>query len=57
LWTFPLATAWTAAAWATMALAVAVTMVTGLDYVVKAHRLRQTSERTLRKRARPAKRG
>jgi CDP-diacylglycerol--glycerol-3-phosphate 3-phosphatidyltransferase len=57
LWTFPLATAWTAAAWATMALAVAVTVVTGVDYVVKAHRLRQTSERALRKRARAGKRG
>jgi len=58
LWTFPLSTAWTAAAWVTMALAVVVTVVTGLDYVVKAHRLRQTSERALRKRAaRAAKRG
>ena len=58
LWTFPLATAWKAAAWVTMALAVAVTVVSGLDYVVKAHRLRQTSERALRKRAaRAAKRG
>ena len=57
LWTFPLATAWTAAAWTTMALAVAVTVVTGLDYVVMARRLRQTSDRALRKRARAAKRG
>jgi CDP-diacylglycerol--glycerol-3-phosphate 3-phosphatidyltransferase len=40
-----------------MALAVAVTVVTGLDYVVKARRLRQTSDRALRKRARAAKRG
>jgi CDP-diacylglycerol--glycerol-3-phosphate 3-phosphatidyltransferase len=57
LWTFPLSGAWTAAAWLTMALAVAVTLVTGIDYVVKARRLRRTSERTLLKRARAAKRG
>ena len=57
LWTFPLSGAWKAAAWLTMALAVAVTVVTGLDYVVKAHRLRQTSERALLKRSRAAKRG
>ncbi|MDF2092805.1 CDP-alcohol phosphatidyltransferase family protein [Knoellia sp. 3-2P3] len=57
LWTFPLSEAWTAVAWLTMALAVGVTLVTGIDYVVKARRLRRTSERTLRKRARAAKRG
>ena len=57
LWTFPLSGAWTAAAWLTMALAVGVTLVTGTDYVVKARRLRRTSERTLLKRARAAKRG
>jgi CDP-diacylglycerol--glycerol-3-phosphate 3-phosphatidyltransferase len=57
LWTFPLSGAWTAAAWLTMALAVGVTLVTGIDYVVKARRLRRTSERTLLKRARAAKRG
>ena len=57
LWTFPLSGAWTVAAWLTMALAVGVTLVTGIDYVVKARRLRRTSERTLLKRARAAKRG
>jgi CDP-diacylglycerol--glycerol-3-phosphate 3-phosphatidyltransferase len=57
LWTFPLSGAWTAAAWLTMALAVGVTLVTGIDYVVKARRLRRTSERTSLKRARAAKRG
>lgn len=57
LWTFPLSEAWTAVAWLTMALAVGVTLVTGIDYVVKARRLRRTSERTLLKRARAAKRG
>ena len=45
-----------------MAAAVAVTLVTGADYVLRAVRLRRTSERTRRKRARrpsgrPADRG
>lgn len=57
LWTFPLAGVWTAAAWVTMVLAVVVTVVTGLDYLVKAMRLRRTSERALMKRTRAAKRG
>jgi len=30
---------------------VVVTVLTGVDYLVQAHRLRQTSERTARKRA------
>jgi len=37
-----------------MALAVAVTLVTGLDYVAQAVRLRRASERTAAKRARRA---
>jgi CDP-diacylglycerol---glycerol-3-phosphate 3-phosphatidyltransferase len=37
-----------------MAAAVAVTLVTGADYVLRAARLRRTSERTARKRARRA---
>jgi CDP-diacylglycerol--glycerol-3-phosphate 3-phosphatidyltransferase len=57
LWTLPLSGLWTAAAWVTMALAVGVTVVTGIDYVVKARRLRRTSERAVLKRARAAKRG
>jgi CDP-diacylglycerol--glycerol-3-phosphate 3-phosphatidyltransferase len=57
LWTFPLPGVWTAAAWVTMVLAVVVTVVTGLDYLVKAMRLRRTSERALMKRTRAAKRG
>jgi CDP-diacylglycerol--glycerol-3-phosphate 3-phosphatidyltransferase len=57
LWTFPLSGLWTAAAWVTMALAVGVTVATGVDYVVKARRLRRTSERAVLKRARAAKRG
>jgi CDP-diacylglycerol--glycerol-3-phosphate 3-phosphatidyltransferase len=36
---------------AVMAVAVAVTVVTGADYVLRAARLRRTSERTARKRA------
>jgi CDP-diacylglycerol--glycerol-3-phosphate 3-phosphatidyltransferase len=37
--------------WWVMLAAVAVTVVTGLDYIVQAVRLRRTSERTLAKRA------
>ena len=40
-----------------MALAVAVTVVTGIDYVARALTLRQTSERAAMKRARKAARG
>jgi CDP-diacylglycerol---glycerol-3-phosphate 3-phosphatidyltransferase len=57
LWTFPLSGVWTGAAWLTMALAVGVTLGTGIDYVVKARRLRRNSDRTLLKRARAVKRG
>ena len=57
LWTFPLSAVWTAVAWVTMVMAVVVTVVTGIDYLLKALRLRQTSERALMKRARAAKRG
>jgi CDP-diacylglycerol--glycerol-3-phosphate 3-phosphatidyltransferase len=34
-----------------MAVAVVVTVVTGADYLLRAARLRRTSERTARKRA------
>jgi CDP-diacylglycerol--glycerol-3-phosphate 3-phosphatidyltransferase len=57
LWTLPLSGLWTAVAWVTMVLAVVVTVVTGIDYLLKALRLRQTSDRALMKRARAAKRG
>lgn len=57
LWVFPLSGAWTAAAWATMVLAVATTAVTGVDYLLKALRLRQNSPRAAMKRTRAAKRG
>ncbi len=40
--------------WWCMLVALAVTLVTGLDYVVRAYTLRRTSERTALKRARRA---
>ena len=43
------------AAWVVMAVAVVVTVVTGMDYVLRASRLRQNSARTASKRA--ARRG
>ena len=52
LWVFPMPGAWTAVAWTTMVLAVTVTVVTGVDYVLKALHLRQTSERAAMKRER-----
>ena len=51
LWVFPLSGVWQAAAWVTMVLAVLVTVLTGLDYLLKARRLRQTSERAEMKRS------
>ena len=56
LWVLPLSGLWTAVAWVTMVLAVAVTLVTGVDYVMKALRLRRTSERAAMKRARASRR-
>ncbi|MBM6405000.1 CDP-diacylglycerol--glycerol-3-phosphate 3-phosphatidyltransferase [Phycicoccus sp. CSK15P-2] len=50
-WTLPAAGFWDALAWGLLGAAVAVTVVTGVDYVVQALRLRRTSERTARKRA------
>jgi CDP-diacylglycerol--glycerol-3-phosphate 3-phosphatidyltransferase len=52
LWVMPLSGRWVAAAWVTMVLAVAVTVVTGLDYLLKALHLRRTSERAAMKRER-----
>jgi CDP-diacylglycerol--glycerol-3-phosphate 3-phosphatidyltransferase len=52
LWVMPLSGLWVAAAWVTMVLAVAVTVVTGLDYLLKALHLRRTSERAAMKRER-----
>jgi CDP-diacylglycerol--glycerol-3-phosphate 3-phosphatidyltransferase len=58
LWVLPLDRVWTAAAWVVLTLAVLVTVLTGIDYAIKAFRLRQTSERAAMKRAaRQARRG
>lgn len=56
LWVLPLSELWTAVAWVTMVLAVVVTLVTGVDYVMKALHLRRTSERAAMKRARASRR-
>jgi CDP-diacylglycerol---glycerol-3-phosphate 3-phosphatidyltransferase len=52
LYLLPLPDAWHPVEVAAMALAVVVTLVTGLDYVAQAVRLRRGSERTAAKRAR-----
>ena len=57
LWVLPLSQVWTGVAWIVLLLAVVVTVVTGIDYAVKALRLRQTSERAAMKRARAEGRG
>ena len=54
LWTFPAAEAVQVIAWIVMTAAVVLTLVTGIDIVLKALRLRQTSERAAMKRARRA---
>jgi len=56
LWTFPGGDAWQLVAQGVLGLAVVVTVVTGLDIVIKALRLRQSSERSAMKRARRAAR-
>ena len=56
LWSFPGADTWTLVADVVLGLAVAVTVVTGLDIAVKGLRMRQTSERAAMKRARRAAR-
>ncbi|MGL5864470.1 MAG: CDP-diacylglycerol--glycerol-3-phosphate 3-phosphatidyltransferase [Dermatophilaceae bacterium] len=50
-WVLPAPGVWDAVAWACLGAAVVVTVVTGVDYVVQALRLRRTSERAERKRA------
>ncbi|MGL4743448.1 MAG: CDP-diacylglycerol--glycerol-3-phosphate 3-phosphatidyltransferase [Dermatophilaceae bacterium] len=50
-WVLPAPGLWDAVAWSTLGAAVAVTVVTGADYVVQALRLRRTSARAERKRA------
>jgi CDP-diacylglycerol--glycerol-3-phosphate 3-phosphatidyltransferase len=56
LYVLPLAGAWHAAAEVVMAVAVVVTVVTGVDYVVRARTLRRTSPRARAKQARRAAR-
>ena len=56
LYVLPLAGAWHVAAELVMAAAVVVTVVTGVDYVVRARTLRRTSPRARAKRARRAAR-
>lgn len=50
-WTLPYPAAWDALAWALLIAALVVTVVTGVDYLVQALRLRRTSERAMGKRA------
>ncbi|WP_414695743.1 CDP-diacylglycerol--glycerol-3-phosphate 3-phosphatidyltransferase [Oryzihumus sp.] len=56
LYVLPLSGAWHDVAVVAMALAVIVTVVTGVDYVARALTLRQTSPRAAAKRARRAER-
>jgi CDP-diacylglycerol--glycerol-3-phosphate 3-phosphatidyltransferase len=57
LYVLPLAGVLASARWWLMAAAVAVTVVTGADYVLRALRLRRTSARAAMKRARREARG
>lgn len=50
-WTLPLPGFWDALAWGFLLAALIVTVATGVDYVVQAMRLRQTSPRAAMKRA------
>lgn len=54
LWTLPLARLWEVIGWIILAAAVLVTVLTAVDYVLKAMTLRETSERAAMKRARKA---
>ncbi|MBD3784314.1 MAG: CDP-diacylglycerol--glycerol-3-phosphate 3-phosphatidyltransferase [Micrococcales bacterium] len=54
--TLPAPGFWDALAWTLLGAAVVVTVVTGVDYLVQALRLRRTSERAVRKRAERAER-
>ena len=53
-WTLPGEPVWDVLAWGFLGAAVLVTVVTGIDYVVAALRLRRTSERAQWKRSRRA---
>lgn len=52
--TFPLEVLWRGCAWAILVGALVVTVATGIDYVIKALRLRRTSDRARMKRERKA---
>ncbi len=52
MWTWPGADHWHTIAWGVLLVALVVTVVTGLDYVGRAIRLRRTSARAQMKRAR-----
>ena len=55
LWVLPGSSFWTLAAHAVLGAALVVTVVTGVDYLIKGVQLRATSERTLARRAAGAK--
>ncbi len=55
-WTLPAPPFWDGLAWTILVAAVVVTVVTGVDYLLQARRLRRTSARTARKRAARAER-
>jgi CDP-diacylglycerol--glycerol-3-phosphate 3-phosphatidyltransferase len=57
LWVLPLGEVWTTVAYVVLGAATVMTVLSGVDYVFKAARLRETSERTrLRREARALKR-
>jgi CDP-diacylglycerol--glycerol-3-phosphate 3-phosphatidyltransferase len=51
LWVLPLGSVWTIVAYVVLGAALVMTVVSGVDYVFKAARLRETSERTRARRA------
>ena len=51
LWVLPFGRIWTFAAYVVLGAALVMTVVSGVDYILKAARLRDTSERTLARRA------
>jgi CDP-diacylglycerol--glycerol-3-phosphate 3-phosphatidyltransferase len=51
LWVLPFGQAWTYAAYVILGAALVMTVVSGVDYVFKAARLRETSDRTRERRA------
>lgn len=57
LYILPLTGWWLDARWWILMIAVALTVLTGIDYIVRAINLRRTSERTAMKKARRAARG